>query len=177
MTVTAADKPDKPDKREALLAAALRLIARNGLHDTPTSAVAREAGVAAGTLYLYFPSKEALINALYLELVGEQYRAATADPEASEEASDSRAALWHAWHGLARWHLDHPEASNVIHQCRSSGILTPETRETEQRTQAEGIERLEAAIALGELRAMPRPVFYALFVGPIFVLSQTRDAG
>src|SRR6476661_6120071 len=57
-----------PDKREAILAAALRLIARLGLHAAPMSAVAREAGVAAGTLYLYFPSKEAMINALYLEL-------------------------------------------------------------------------------------------------------------
>ena len=58
-----------PDKREAILAAALRLIARLGLHAAPMSAVAREAGVAAGTLYLYFPSKDAMINALYLELL------------------------------------------------------------------------------------------------------------
>src|SRR5688500_6981617 len=96
------------DKRQALLAAALRLIARSGLHNTPTSAVAREAGVAAGTLYLYFPSKEALINALYLELVTEQQRAAAPDAGPLEEgAADPRALLWRSWHGLVRWHLDH----------------------------------------------------------------------
>ena len=51
--------PTRPtaDKREAILAAALRVIARSGLHNTSMDAVAREAGVAAGTLYRYFPSK------------------------------------------------------------------------------------------------------------------------
>src|SRR5215213_8038804 len=63
-----------PDKREAILTAALRLIARLGLHAAPMSAVAREAGVAAGTLYLYFPSKEAMINALYLDLLEDRAR-------------------------------------------------------------------------------------------------------
>jgi len=61
-----------PDKREAILAAALRLLARLGLHNTPMSAVAREAGVAAGTLYLYFPSKEAVFKALVQEMIGPQ---------------------------------------------------------------------------------------------------------
>src|SRR3954453_6062189 len=69
-----------PDKREAILAAALRLIARLGLHASPMSAVAREAGVAAGTLYLYFESKEAMINALYLELLEDRTRAIVAPP-------------------------------------------------------------------------------------------------
>src|SRR6476661_8768456 len=85
------------DKRAALLAAALRRIARTGLHDTPTAAVAREAGVAVGTLYLYFPSKEALINALYLQLVEEQLRAAAgdaADDAADDAATEPRALLW-----------------------------------------------------------------------------------
>src|SRR5690242_12712168 len=67
------------DKREAILAAALRLIARLGLHAAPMSAVAREAGVAAGTLYLYFPSKEAMINALYLEVLADRDRSMAAD--------------------------------------------------------------------------------------------------
>ena len=38
------------------------------------SAVAREAGVAVGTLYLYFPSKEAMINALYLDVLADRDR-------------------------------------------------------------------------------------------------------
>src|SRR6476661_2644445 len=114
-----------PDKREAILAAALRLIARLGLHATPMSAVAKQAGVAAGTLYLYFPSKEAMINALYLEVLADRDRSMAADAEgARRDGAIGRAGLWAFWHGLARWHLDHPDGSNFLLQCKSSGILT-----------------------------------------------------
>ena len=104
------------DKREAILAAALRLIARLGLHATPMSAVAKAAGVAAGTLYLYFPSKEAMINALYLEVLADRDRSMAADAEGARRAGAiGRAGLWAFWHGLARWHLDHPEATSYLH--------------------------------------------------------------
>lgn len=170
------------DKRRAILAAALRLVARSGLHNTPMSALAREAGVAAGTLYLYFPSKEAMLNALYLDLLDDRHRATTVDGAwlaemAADLAADPRGALWRAWHGLARWHLDHPDASNVIQQCRASGILTAETRAAEQRMEATGLAQFGDAVARGLLRPLSRQVFYALFAGPIAGLVQMRDAG
>lgn len=177
--------PPAADKRSALLAAALRLIARSGLHDAPTSAVAREAGVAAGTLYLYFPSKEALINALYLELLGDQHRALTKDVDGAADGvaddaaddADPRELLWRSWLGLARWHLDHPEASNVMQQCRGSGILTAETRAIEQQARIEGLARFDDGIARGVLRDLPSRVFWALYAGPILALVERPPDG
>ena len=167
--------PGKPtaDKREAILAGALRLIARLGLHNAPMSGVAREAGVAAGTLYLYFPSKEAMINALYLELLEDRERAVAIDPNVTEP----REGLRQYWHGLARWHLDRPEASSFLHQCQSSAILTQATRDEELRRNLEGFAKFDLAVAQGHIRDLPRPVFYALLVGPIFVLAQLRETG
>ncbi|HEU4720107.1 MAG TPA: TetR/AcrR family transcriptional regulator [Gemmatimonadaceae bacterium] len=166
------------DKREAILAAALRLIARLGLHNTPMSAVAREAGVAAGTLYLYFPSKEAMINALYLDVLEDRDRSmrggVTTPPDGTPTARDG---LWSFWHGLARWHLDRPDASNFMQQCKASAILTEATREVERRNHAEGLTSFEQAVAAGHLRAMPLHVFWALAVGPITQLAQMCDAG
>jgi AcrR family transcriptional regulator len=167
-----------PDKRQAILAAALRLIARLGIHAAPMSAVAREAGVAAGTLYLYFPSKEAMINALYLELLEDRDRSMrTGEEGASSEGTDGRAGLWTFWHGLARWHLDHPDASSFLHQFKSSAMITAETRELERRKNAGGLASFEQAVAAGQLRDLPLQVFWALAVGPIFLLAQMRDAG
>lgn len=166
------------DKREAILAAALRLIARLGLHATPMSAVAKAAGVAAGTLYLYFPSKEAMINALYLEVLADRDRSMAADAEgARRDGAVGRAGLWAFWHGLARWHLDHPDPSSFLLQCKSSAILTDETREAERRMNAEGLVNFEHAVAAGRLRDLPLQVFWALVAGPIFLLAQMRDAG
>ena len=167
-----------PDKREAILAAALRLIARLGLHAAPMSAVAREAGVAAGTLYLYFPSKEAMINALYLEVLAHRHRSMAADAVgARNDGAIGRAGLWAFWHGLARWHLDHADGSSFLLQCKASTILTDETREAERRMDAEGLANFEQAVAGGRLRDLPLRVFWALVAGPIFLLSQMRDAG
>ena len=53
------------DKRQAVLQAARDLIARNGFYAAPMSQVAKEANVAAGTIYHYFASKEELIDELY----------------------------------------------------------------------------------------------------------------
>ena len=165
------------DKREAILAAALRIIARLGLHAAPMSAVAREAGVAAGTLYLYFPSKEAMINALYVDLLEDRDRSMRGAAERpANGAAKGREGLWSFWHGLARWHLDRPEASNFLQQCRASAILTEETREMERRQHAEGLVSFEGAVAAGQLRDLSIHVFWALAVGPIIQLAQMCDA-
>lgn len=54
------------DKQEIILITALRLFVENGFHGTPTSKIAKEAGVANGTLFHYYPTKEDLIVSLYL---------------------------------------------------------------------------------------------------------------
>lgn len=66
MTTTAADTPpEKTDKRDAILEAAVALFAERGFHGTTVPDVATKAKVGAGTIYRYFPSKEALVNALF----------------------------------------------------------------------------------------------------------------
>jgi len=54
------------DKRERILKAALELFNTYGFESTPTARITKEAGVATGTLFNYFKSKEELINVLYL---------------------------------------------------------------------------------------------------------------
>jgi AcrR family transcriptional regulator len=58
----------KPDtqraRREHILDAALRCFARGGFHATTMQTICREAQVSPGALYVYFDSKEALIEGL-----------------------------------------------------------------------------------------------------------------
>jgi AcrR family transcriptional regulator len=54
----------KQDRRQQLLDAALRCFSRNGFHNTTMADIAREAGVAPGTFYLYFSTKDDVIAAL-----------------------------------------------------------------------------------------------------------------
>ena len=52
------------DKRENFLNAALKLFVANGVQNTSTAAIAKEAGTASGTLFLYFPTKQDLLDEL-----------------------------------------------------------------------------------------------------------------
>jgi TetR/AcrR family fatty acid metabolism transcriptional regulator len=53
------------DKRDRILDAAVRVFARKGFHATRVSEVAKAAGVADGTIYLYFESKDHLLVSLF----------------------------------------------------------------------------------------------------------------
>ena len=55
------------DKRTAILSAATRVFARRGFFNAQVADVAREAGVAAGTVYLYFRSKDDLLTSIFEE--------------------------------------------------------------------------------------------------------------
>ncbi|MBI5514690.1 MAG: TetR/AcrR family transcriptional regulator [Deltaproteobacteria bacterium] len=70
---TAASKPrkreDAPrpagDKRDRILRAAVKVFARKGFYASRVSEIARAAGVADGTIYLYFKSKDELLTSLF----------------------------------------------------------------------------------------------------------------
>ena len=60
-----------PDKREAILRAATKVFAENGYFNSKVADVARVAGVADGTVYLYFKSKEEILRSIFDRGVGE----------------------------------------------------------------------------------------------------------
>src|SRR5258705_4085841 len=50
---------------QRLIRAALELFSTRGYHDTTTAQIAKKAGIAEGTIYRHFPSKQQLLNELY----------------------------------------------------------------------------------------------------------------
>lgn len=57
------------NKYKKILEAATKIFAQNGFHASRVSDIAREAGVASGTIYLYFQNKEDLIISIFKEAV------------------------------------------------------------------------------------------------------------
>lgn len=57
------------DKKQAILSASLKLLASCGFHGFSMKQLASEAGVAAGTIYLYFKDRDALIAELHRSIV------------------------------------------------------------------------------------------------------------
>jgi TetR/AcrR family transcriptional regulator, fatty acid metabolism regulator protein len=56
-----------PDKPQQIIDAAIRVFARTGYYNSRVSDIAREAGIASGTIYLYFKTKEEILVTLFRE--------------------------------------------------------------------------------------------------------------
>jgi len=109
-----------PEKREQFLSSALRLFVANGVQYTSTASIAREAGTAAGTLFLYFPTKQELINELILKISRDQsdYIRTLLVPSLS-----ARETFFRIWDGSVRWFLANMDAYQYVRQVRDSGTI------------------------------------------------------
>ena len=91
-----------PDKPQQIIEAAVRVFARKGYYNSRVSDIAREAGIAAGTIYLYFPNKEELFREVVRAIVVDQLHQAaaqsgqrwTAVSEGTIESTKRRAVSW-----------------------------------------------------------------------------------
>jgi AcrR family transcriptional regulator len=97
-----------PVDRAAAVRDALRtLVARNGFHGASMSAVASEAGVATGTAYIHYASKDELVLAAYCETKAELAAAATRGLAAAAEAGTRFRSLWLATYHHLKANPDH----------------------------------------------------------------------
>ena len=114
-----------PLDRAAAVRGALRtLVARNGFHGASMSAVAREAGVATGTAYTHYASKDGLVLAAYRETKAQLAAAALADLDAGAEAGARFRGIWLAayrhltanpGHALFLLQVDHSPYRGAAH--------------------------------------------------------------
>src|ERR1700712_711619 len=118
-------RPRSDDKREAILEAAIEVIATEGL-GASTAAIAREAGVATGSLFTYFGTKAELLNAVYVALKLEM---ATAAGGELDEAADIRSRLQRAWGSWLAWASGSPERRRVLAVLGTSDEITPASRQ------------------------------------------------
>jgi AcrR family transcriptional regulator len=119
-------RPKSEDKRNAILAAATRLFAERGLAAAPTSEISKQAGVAEGTLFTYFPTKDDLINALYREIKLELADAMMSDFPRNKKVGIR---LRHVWDRYVNWGIANPRQRKVLAQLMVSELLTKESRD------------------------------------------------
>jgi TetR/AcrR family transcriptional regulator, fatty acid metabolism regulator protein len=94
-----ADRADKADKRDAILRAAIETFAARGFFNAQVADVARTAGVAAGTVYLYFRGKDDLLISIFERTMKEAI-------EAGRRSLEGRAQPMERLREIARLHLE-----------------------------------------------------------------------
>lgn len=98
-------RPKSEDKKQALLEAATAAFAQSGIAAS-TSAIARSAGVAEGTLFRYFATKDELLNELYLAIKLRLVRTMIAglDPDEKRPKENAR----NIWNSYIDWGVRNP---------------------------------------------------------------------
>jgi AcrR family transcriptional regulator len=166
-------KPKSEEKRNAIMSAAARVIATEGL-GAPTAVIAREAGVANGTLFTYFETKAELFNALYLELKGEM---ALASLKGLPATADLQKQLHSVWSRSMAWAMANPEKRRALAQLSVSDEITPASRAAGHKTMAAIADLMERSRANGPLRSAPMGLVVAIMnaVGDATMDFMIRD--
>lgn len=126
-------KPPDQRRRE-ILAAATEMFGRRGYDVATVQGIAARAGVAAGTVYLYFPSKEAILEALredfeagLLDRVAAVSSAVLAEEETSGEIVGYEEVVERLIDGMVSYSLENRVVSEVLarHVGRAAVIADP----------------------------------------------------
>ena len=167
-------KPKDDDKLRAIAAATYRLVEAAGLSGLTMAAIAREAGLATGRLYVYFKSKEDLLVALY-----EQAKTETAaclmhgdDPEAP-----FRSRFQHMWRNWLEHRLTHYARMVFLEQYHNSPWFGEASRTLSARLFKDWVDLIETAKARQILKDVPTPMLVNSFGGSVRETSNMLRSG
>ncbi|NTV35894.1 MAG: TetR/AcrR family transcriptional regulator [Anaerolineaceae bacterium] len=161
-----------PEKKESFLNTALKLFVLNGVQNTSTAEIAREAGTASGTLFLYFPTKLDLINELVLMISKQQSEVINSLLDPSLSVRDT---FFVIWDGSIRWLLDHMDAYQYSQQIRDSGLITKEVTMESGKFFGFYYEAIQKGLAEGCIKPYPVDLIGSfLYQDIVAVMSHIR---
>lgn len=111
-------------KKSVILASALQLLADKGVHNTPMSAIAKAAGTGMGTIYNHFPTKEELINELYVDIKEQEKR--VYQPFRHDQPIRTQFEQYHT--ALIDFFIEKSTNFRFMEQLQASPIITDESR-------------------------------------------------
>ncbi len=109
-----------PKKVDSIHAAAMKLVINTGFSGLKMADVASQAGMATGTLYIYYKSKELLINAIYFETKKEIIEVLTDRKHISETFYQTFRNMWLAYFLFC---MENPEKMMFVEQFLYSGYI------------------------------------------------------
>ncbi|GAA5218650.1 TetR/AcrR family transcriptional regulator [Corallincola platygyrae] len=149
------------DKRQKILDAARTTLAIKGFHGTTMSDISRQAGVAAGTLYLYFEDKDTLLEQTLADNLEQIAHACFQSHDPSQSPHQQFVQIWTA---LAAFLIEHPQ---MLHGWELSRHVTDKARlhQLQQKKQTLFMpirELFETGLNSGQLKPIPMELLAAI---------------
>lgn len=154
----------KTEKRDQLLQAALELFAEQGFRGTSTAEIAKHAGVATGTLFHHFSTKEELINTLYREIKTELAENMSQDMRVAQGARET---IRLTWFNYVSWGLQNKRKYRLIKHCEASPYISESVRQECEVKFKPLFELFGNAIADGLIKDLPVELLLNLLSGSI----------
>jgi AcrR family transcriptional regulator len=162
-----------PDKQEAILSTALTLFSERGFFGTPTSLISKEAGVATGTLFFYFRTKEDLIDTLYRRVKSEAAQAMGRD---LAKEKTPLAKLRRLGHNAVAWGIENPKKLKFMEQFAHSPFVSTSAQE-EGMSQFIFLQDLvQEGIRAGAIRDTDPPLLFCMMASALSDLITRASA-
>jgi len=161
------------NKEREILAAALKLFVAYGFHGTPTSKIAREAGVANGTLFHYFKTKEDLIVALYNH-TKEQLNGYLLTKQDESDSLESRMKSLYA--ASLEWGFEHKQEFYFIQQFHFSPHLAKVSEEDKEKQSRLHTGLMKQAMEKKVFKSLPPSLIGSILGSHVYATHQYLDS-
>lgn len=162
------------DKQKQILAAALKLFAANGFHGTATGKIAEEAGVANGTLFHYYKTKDDLVAGLYNYIKEDLATAMSAIIHDSDFITPKfRNNFVHTLY----WALQHRDEFYYIQQFERSPYNNKIPGKTIEQQSLVQLKLIDEAIKKKLLQTHPRDLVITILNSQLFGIYQYLSTG
>jgi len=162
------------DKRRLLLDAALDLFESRGFDGVAVPEIAKAAGVATGTVYVYFRDKEALVNALYRHWKSAYNETVLAPLPPGLLVRDKFTTLWQRMMDFA---LAHPRAIRFMDLHHHAAYLDDESRALSKQYVSVARDFFAEAKAAGVVRDLDPIMVVSLMWGAATGLMKFAEQG
>jgi len=159
--------------RDRILDAACDLFIAEGYEHTTVARIRAKSGVSNGTLFHHFPTKEAILDALYTDAmkgVNRRYHEALASPPGS-----LRDLLRSVVGVILSFAVEEPDEAKIIYDLAPPGRESPSREELDLES-AQLLKAIKNAMSpyreTGELKAMPDRAMMSILTGPAHLISQ-----
>jgi TetR/AcrR family transcriptional repressor of multidrug resistance operon len=160
--------------RERLLRAAAGIVARDGMEAATTAAIASEAGVAEGTLYRHFESKDDLLIAAYRQMKQEVFVDAATGVDVDAPPPERLKRMWKAIYHAYRANRD---AFAFGQRFAESALAEREGGEAHRAIGRMVADLRKAGVASGDFKNLPVDLLANLFLAPVSYLLKSELKG
>jgi len=164
----------KTEIKERVLAAALELTAEGGFQQSPMSKLAQVAGVSVGTIYLYFPSKDELIAALFEDIRQQMQESILNGYDPSKDVHTRFDTLFM---NLSRYYLSHKRHFVFIDQFGFSSFNKSLLDSFSEKSVEAFLQVFNDGVKVGLVRPIDLDVCLSLCHGPILELIKKHHSG